>query len=125
MARRPNGIAVPLGEGCECCLSVARSRLYLGARVGPHGLGFLRPFLGGNLAAVIYNIDSSIHITDVDNPENTVSKGLSNETRAVFGYDLSGGLDFNFFQKIAVEGGVRYLKSLSVPQQLREDALVR
>ena len=38
----------------------------------------------------------------------------------MFGYDFTLGIDLNFSNSIVVDGGVRYVKSFSVPQQLAE-----
>lgn len=93
-------------------------RLYLGLRVGGHGNGFLRPHVGVNVALVYYNIGTDLVVPDDYNPGNEVRQHLSDEGKAVLGYDVTMGLDLNFSNAVAVDGGVKYLKSFSVPQQL-------
>jgi opacity protein-like surface antigen len=95
------------------------SRIYLGARLGSHGNAFVRPFAGANVALAIYNIHTDVVIPD-DDDEDEVKQELSSETRTAFGYDFSFGLDLNFSNTVAVEGGVRYIRSLSVVHQLGE-----
>ncbi len=41
----------------------------------------------------------------------------------MFGYDITLGVDLNFSNRIALDGGVKYLKSFSVPQQLGEGSV--
>jgi hypothetical protein len=43
---------------------------------------------------------------------------VSNEGYVVAGYDITLGIDLNFSNTVALDGGVRYLQSFSVPQQL-------
>ena len=45
------------------------------------------------------------------------------EGHVVFGYDISLGADLNFSNTIAVEGGVRYMKSFSLIQQLGDGSV--
>ncbi len=95
-------------------------RLYIGGQVGGHGKGFIRPHAGLNLALVIYGIETDVVIPDDIDPENEIRQNLQSETHAVFGYDLTLGLDLNFWNKWNLDCGVRYLKSFSLPQQLYE-----
>lgn len=92
-------------------------RLYVGAQVGGHGNGFLRPHVGMNLALIYYNISTDVVIPD-DYGNNEIRQNLSSEGHVVFGYDFTLGLDLNFSNKFMIDGGVRYLKTFSVPQQL-------
>jgi hypothetical protein len=94
-------------------------RLYIGAQVGGHGNGFLRPHAGMNLALIYYNISTDLVIPD-DYGDNEIRQNLSSEGHVVFGYDITLGLDLNFSNKFMIDGGVRYLKTFSVPQQLYE-----
>jgi opacity protein-like surface antigen len=98
-------------------------RLYLGGRVGGHGNGFIRPFAGLNFAVVYYSIRTDVVVPDDDDRENEIRQHLRRKEHWVAGYDFSLGADLNFSNTIAIEGGVRYLKSLSLPQQLAEDAV--
>jgi len=95
-------------------------RLYLGGRVGGHGLGFIRPYAGLNLALVIYGIDTNMVIPDDDDSDDDINQDVDSENHAVFGSDITLGVDFNFWNKWNIDVGVRYLKSFSVPQQLWE-----
>lgn len=98
-------------------------RFYIGGRLGAHGRGFIRPFVGVNLAAVHYRIDTDVVIPDDSDRENEIRQNLESEGNTVFGFDITIGGDMNFYQKVTVEGGVRYMKSFSVPQQLGGDAV--
>ncbi|NQT26366.1 outer membrane beta-barrel protein [candidate division KSB1 bacterium] len=95
-------------------------RFYAGGRVGGHGLGFIRPYAGMNLALVVYGIDMDVVIPDDHNYENEINQDLDSENHAVFGSDITLGVDFNFWNKWNLDTGVRYLKSFSVPEQLWE-----
>lgn len=94
-------------------------RLYIGGQVGGHGNGFLRPHAGMNLALIYYNISTDLVIPD-DYGDNEITQNLESEGHVVFGYDFTLGLDLNFSNKFMIDGGVRYLKTFSVPQQLGE-----
>ena len=98
-------------------------RFYVGGRVGPHGNGFLRPYVGSNIAFVHYSISTDVVIPDDDDPENEIRQHRGGRGRSAFGWDLSGGIDWNIANKIPIETGVRYLKSFNVPQQLGEGAV--
>ena len=93
------------------------SRFYLGAQVGGHGNGFLRPHAGMNLALIYYNISTQLVIPDSFS-ENEIVQDQGSEGHVVFGYDITLGLDLNFSNKFMLDGGIRYLKTFSVPQQL-------
>ena len=94
-------------------------RLYIGGQFGGHGNGFLRPHVGMNLALIYYNISTDVVIPD-DYGDNEIRQNLYSEGHVVFGYDITLGLDLNFSNKFMLDGGVRYLKTFSVPQQLGE-----
>lgn len=93
-------------------------RLYLGGQVGPHGYGLFRPHVGSNIALVVYDISTDVVVPDDVNPENEIRQNLGSRTEAAFGWDLTLGADFNLKNKWAVEGGVRFLKTFGLPQQL-------
>ena len=94
-------------------------RFFIGAQVGGHGNGFFRPHAGMNLALIIYSIYTDLIVPNSGGGEDIV-QNVSNESNVVFGYDITLGIDLNFSNKFALDGGVRYLKSFSVPQQLGE-----
>jgi opacity protein-like surface antigen len=98
-------------------------RFYLGPQIGGHGNGFLRPHAGINVAVVSYGIKTEVRIPDDYDPDREIRQDLRDERKTVFGYDFTLGLDLNFSNKVAVDGGVRYLKSFSVPQQLGEGSV--
>jgi hypothetical protein len=95
-------------------------RLFISGQVGGHGKGFFRPHAGINLAVVFYGISTDVVIPDDEDREKEIRQKLRGEHHAVFGYDITLGLDLNFWNKWNLDGGVRYLKSLSLPQQLGE-----
>ena len=99
------------------------SRLFLGGRLGPHGIGFLRPHVGADLAVVWYDIGTDIQIPNPADPNNPVTKTLESNTKGAFGYDLNAGIDLNIANKFPVELGFRYLQSFEVPQQLGEGSV--
>ena len=63
----------------------------------------LRPHAGANLALVLYGISYGNGIGD---------------HKATYGYDVSGGLDFNPWNTVSFDLGVRYVKMLGIPAQL-------
>jgi hypothetical protein len=94
-------------------------RLYIGAQIGGHGKAFFRPHAGMNVALVVYSISSDLVVEDSRTGEE-IRQDVSSETHAVAGYDITLGIDLNFSNTITLDGGVRYLKSFAVPQQLGE-----
>jgi hypothetical protein len=94
-------------------------RLFVGAQVGGHGNAFFRPHAGINIALVYYNISTDLIVADSYTGEEIV-QNVSNEGFVVAGYDITLGIDLNFSNTVALDGGVRYVKSFSVPQQLGE-----
>jgi hypothetical protein len=94
-------------------------RLFLGAQVGGHGNAFFRPHAGMNVAMVVYGISTDLIVSDSYTGEEIV-QNVRNESHVVAGYDITLGIDLNFSNKFAIDGGVRYLQSFSVPQQLGE-----
>jgi len=98
-------------------------RLYVGGQVGGHGNGFIRPHAGINLALVNYGISTDVVIPDDYDREEEIRQKLSSKSHFVFGYDITLGVDLNFWNKLALDGGVRYVKSFSVPQQLGEGSV--
>jgi opacity protein-like surface antigen len=94
------------------------SRLFLGAQIGGHGKGFIRPHAGLNVAFVFYGINTDAVIPDDRDRENEIRQKLHGENHTVFGYDLTLGVDLNFWNKWNLDGGVKYLKSFALPQQL-------
>jgi opacity protein-like surface antigen len=98
-------------------------RFYIGGQAGGHGNGFLRPHAGANAALVWYNINTDVVIPNDANRENEIRQNLRSQTKFTFGYDFTLGLDLNFNNKIALDGGVRYVKSFKVPQQLGDGSV--
>jgi len=96
-------------------------RLYLGAEIGAHGHGFVRPYAGASLAAWFHNIHTDVVIPNDADPDNEIRQSLDSDGDASLGYDLTLGADLNF-RGILVDGGVRFLKSFGVPHQLGLEA---
>jgi hypothetical protein len=92
-------------------------RLFIGGQVGGHGNAFFRPHAGMNVALVVYSISTDLVVSDSWD-EDEIIQNVSNESHVVAGYDITLGIDLNFSNKFAIDGGVRYVKSFSVPQQL-------
>ncbi len=94
-------------------------RLYIGAQVGGHGNAFFRPHAGMNIALVVYSISTDNVVYDSWTGEE-IRQNVSSESHVVAGYDITLGIDLNFSNEFAIDGGIRYVKSFSVPQQLGE-----
>ena len=97
-------------------------RLFLGGQVGGHGNAFFRPHAGMNVALVVYSISTDLVVSDSWD-EDEIIQNVSNESHVVAGYDITLGIDLNFSNKFAIDGGIRYVKSFSVPQQLGEGSV--
>lgn len=97
-------------------------RLYLGAEIGPHGNGFLRPHAGVNVAGILYSISTDLVVPDDYIGGNEIRQSTGSNTKVVFGYDLTLGMDLNF-STFVIDGGVKYLKTFSLPQQLGEGSV--
>lgn len=98
-------------------------RLYVGPRVGLHGGEILRPHLGVNVGVNWYGISTDIEVPDDYDYENSLRQNLRREDHAVFGWDGTLGLEIRFTERFGADGGVRYVKSFNVPQQLGEGSV--
>ncbi len=98
-------------------------RFFIGSQVGGHGNGFIRPHAGVSLALIHYGISTDVVVPDDTDRENEIRQNLRDEGQTVFGYEITLGVDLNFSNTIALDGGVRYLKTFSLPQQLGEDSV--
>ena len=97
-------------------------RLFIGAQVGGHGNAFFRPHAGMNIALVVYNISTDLVVADSWTGEE-IRQNVSDESHTVAGYDITLGIDLNFSNECAIDVGIRYVKSFSVPQQLGEGSV--
>jgi hypothetical protein len=111
------------GLRVEQTTSQTYARLFAGAQVGGHGNGFLRPHAGVNLALIYHDFSVDDVVPNDADKEHPLSQNLEHTVRVVFGYDFTFGLDLNFSNRIALDGGVKYVKSFSVPQQLGSAAV--
>lgn len=92
-------------------------RLFFGGQIGGHGNGFIRPHAGINFSLSVYNIHvDNVVKDDINGTE--IRKEIFDDNEVSFGSDITLGCDLNFGNGLALDGGVRYLKSFSVPQQL-------
>ena len=98
-------------------------RAFLGAELGGHGHGFVQPHVGVCVALVNYAIDTDVVIPDDRDRENEIRQDLEHESHFAFGYDVRGGLALNYRDYLVLDGGVRYLESFAVPQQLGARAI--
>jgi hypothetical protein len=98
-------------------------RVYLGGELGPHGRGFLRPYVAAHIAWAFYWIETDVVIPDDSVRENEIRQDLDSEWNDVFGYDLTIGMDWNFHRRWSIDSGVRFVKSFDVPQQLGDRSL--
>jgi len=112
----------PTGLRVDQETSQGNLRLYLGGQIGGHGNGFLRPHAGINLSLTYYTFSVDVVVPDDYNREQEIRQNLRSEGQLAVGYDMTFGLDLNF-GKFSVDGGVRYLKSFSVPEQLGEGSV--
>ena len=96
-------------------------RFYLGGQVGGHGNGFLRPHAGFDLALVYYHYVDGVVIYRKQSGQTRLEIRVPGNI--AFGYDLSLGLDLNFSNTLALDGGVRYLKGLGVPQPVGDGSI--
>ena len=99
------------------------ARLFTGCQLGVHSSGFLRPYVGANLAAVWYGVGSEYVIPDDYDHTKDIHQQISSRGHVVFGWDGSAGIDFNFVDQVSLDLGVRYLHSYAVPQQLGQGAV--
>jgi opacity protein-like surface antigen len=90
-------------------------RLYVGPRIGTQGNGFLRPHGGVGIAMVGYGINTDLVI---QGDTGEVRRSQYSEDHIAFGFDISAGLDLNFDNNFSIDGGVKWVKSLSVPATL-------
>lgn len=93
-------------------------RFYLGGQLGSHSSGFLRPYVGTNVALVWYGISTDVVVPNSSDREHEIRQNLRDENRVVFGWDGNAGVDLNFRDKWSVDVGVRYLHTYNLPQQL-------
>ncbi len=107
----------PTGRWVEQNTSQNYFRLFIGGQVGGHGNAFFRLHAGMNVALVYYNISTEIVDAYSSNEGEIILSG-NTEGQVVAGYDITLGIDLNFSNKFAIDGGIRYVKSFSVPQQL-------
>jgi hypothetical protein len=98
-------------------------RIIIGAEVGGHGHGFLRPYAALHFAVINYGISTDVVVPDDYNRENEIRQNLSGEDRWVTGFDITAGLDLNVSEHFSIDGGVRFLKTLSLVQQLGEGSV--
>jgi opacity protein-like surface antigen len=76
-----------------------------------------------NLAFINYGISTDVVVPDDIDRENEIRQNLNSEDHWVVGYGITFGIDLNFSNTVAVDGGVRFLKSFAVPQQLGEGSV--
>jgi opacity protein-like surface antigen len=98
-------------------------RFYIGGEIGGHGRGFLKPYAGVHLALVSYGISTTLIIPDDFDPDRSIRQDQGGATNVRMGYDITLGTDINFANRWHLTGGVRYLKSFGVPQQLGPDSI--
>ncbi|MBU0690868.1 hypothetical protein KKC97_11400 [bacterium] len=94
------------------------TRFFVGAELGGHGRGFLRPHIGMNLAIINYGFSIDAEVKDDYDPDLVIRQEIYGEDKWVFGQDITLGLDLLVHSRVYVDVGVRYLKSYSVPVPL-------
>lgn len=98
-------------------------RFFVGGQFGSHSNGALRPYLGSNVALVVYGIGTDVVVPDDTDRENEIRQHLRSRTETAFGWDVNAGLDVNFSNRWVLDGGVRWLHSYGLPEQLGEEAV--
>lgn len=92
-------------------------RLRAGLQIGGLGNGFFRPYLGLNGALVLYRINTDL-IFHPGGGEEDFTEHAYDDMNVVFGCDLTLGMDLKVWDQISIDGGIKYLKSFGVPDQL-------
>ncbi len=95
------------------------TRFFVGAELGGHGRGFLRPHIGMNLAIVNYGFSIDAVVRDDHDYDNVIEQEVLGEDEWAFGQDITAGLDLLVHRRVYIDVGVRYLKSYSVPVPLQ------
>ena len=98
-------------------------RFYLGPRIQGDKIGFIKPYVGVHISFVLYGISTDVVIPDDSDRENEIRQNLSNKSKSVFGADITVGMKFQIDKIFLVDGGVRYLSSFSLPQQLGDGSV--
>lgn len=98
-------------------------RLFVGAQMGSHGSGVLRPYGGLNVALVWYGIGTDAVVPDDDDRENEIRQSLGSRDEVAFGWDANAGVDLNFSDRWGIDVGTRWLHAYGVPQQLGAGAV--
>lgn len=98
-------------------------RFFVGGQFGSHSNGALRPYIGSNVALVVYGIGTDVVVPDDRNRENEIRQNLRSRTETAFGWDVNAGLDVNFSNRWLLDGGVRWLHSYGLPEQLGDEAV--
>ncbi len=98
-------------------------RFFVGGQFGSHSNGALRPYVGSNVALVVYGIGTDVVVPDDRDRENEIRQHLKSRTETAFGWDVNAGLDVNFSNRWVLDGGVRWLHTYGLPEQLGEDAV--
>jgi opacity protein-like surface antigen len=97
-------------------------RVFLGARLGHQGHGFLRPYASGSIALNVFNIDTDVVIPDDSAEDNDIRQDVESDSETAFGFDAGVGLEFNFSNRWYIDVGGKFIKTFDVPKQLGEDA---
>jgi hypothetical protein len=87
-------------------------RLKAGFQIGGYGDEFIRPHGGLTLALVRYSVS-----TDLKNQYDEYET-IEEESKFIFGCDMTFGLNLNFHNEWDIDLGVRYVKSFGLVQQL-------
>ncbi|MDP8229412.1 MAG: hypothetical protein P9M15_08165, partial [Candidatus Electryoneaceae bacterium] len=98
-------------------------RFYAGPRIQGDKISFIKPYVGLHIAFVLYGISTDVVIPDDSDRENEIRQNLSSQSESVFGADLTIGTKIEFGTAFLFDGGVRYLSSFSLPQQLGDGSV--
>jgi hypothetical protein len=94
-------------------------RFYLGCQLGPHGHGFLQPYLAIHGAVVNHSLSNTLS-EDFDDPSQNRSQTFTDSDTGV-GYDATLGAYCNIRNRFGLYGGAKYLASFGLEEPLGEE----
>ena len=114
-----------LADGSEVQQATQQNfiRLYGGIHVGGPRSDFFRPYASLNLALHVHGIYTDVVVKDPFDPSIEDRTTTSSTYHAVFGCDMTFGMDLNIWELVSLDGGFRFVKSFAVPQQLGEGSV--
>jgi opacity protein-like surface antigen len=91
-------------------------RAFVGGQLGSHGNGLIRPYMGLNLALLVYSYTTdSLPLSDAP-ADNSSPRDVWTTSETAFGWDANAGIDLDFHEHWMLDVGVRYVHSTGVPR---------